>query len=400
MIVAVAGVTACGPTRGRCDQAALKAGADATEAMLAAWKPESGVAPDYRLAVRRLQSACPRLAPGFEFFLAYSVHPTPELRSHELETSTPLRDDPDGLGPLLAHCPDFMKHRAAANELSGDLSAARLYEDCNLEALGVFSPEELPNSLDDLQGFHGLALYLWLVNDGAPPAVARTFARPITFGSDYNLRAMQDAGEPVPLPTVAHGAPVASFSMPLLVGESGITFDSKRLVRLDEGRLAPEDNDRGLIGSVYDSVTEEVDKAKELAAKGMPLSTSVTLVVDQRLAWSTAGKVAWTVMRTGASPILVQGLGPDPLHPLAAVPLLSPGAAPSADLAIDPGGLSLRCLTDSHFPALAELPALVASCGATLRLTATPDTSWKRMVDVLGVLADARVAITDIVVPP
>ena len=105
-------------------------------------------------------------------------------------------------------------------------------------------------------------------------------------------------------------------------------------------------------------------------------------------------------MRTGASPILVQGLGPDPLHPLVAVPLLSPGAAPSADLAIDPGGLSLRCLTDSHFPALAELPALVASCGATLRLTATPDTSWKRMVDVLGVLADARVAITDIVVPP
>src|SRR5688572_24590245 len=74
---------------GRCDQAALKAAADATDAMLAAWRPTSGVAPDYRLAVRGLRSACPRLAPGFEFFLEYSVHPASRDRSLQLEQTVP-----------------------------------------------------------------------------------------------------------------------------------------------------------------------------------------------------------------------------------------------------------------------------------------------------------------------
>src|SRR5688572_8436695 len=67
-------------SRGRCDQAALRAAADATDAMLAGWRPDAGALPDYQLAVRGLHGACPTLPAGFHGFLKNAVHPVPDVR--------------------------------------------------------------------------------------------------------------------------------------------------------------------------------------------------------------------------------------------------------------------------------------------------------------------------------
>lgn len=385
---------------GRCDQAALKAAADATDAMLAAWRPTSGAAPDYRLAVRGLRSACPKLAPGFEFFLEYSVHPAPVVRSHQLKRTVPLRDDPDGLGPFLAHCPKYRDILAAASELPGAERITTVHDGCDYAALGLFTRDELSLDLDDPQGLHGAALYLWLLADGAPPAVARSLARPISLGSRYSLRTLVEPDAPVNLPAAAAGVVTPDFLAPLLINPDGVLFDSRRLAILTGGQLAEPDFNKGLIGALFDTLAEEADKSRALAEKGVPSSPALVISADPKTPWATAGRAAWTAMRAGFPHIHAHALGPDPLHPLVTVPVLAPGAAPTLDLVVAADSLSLRCADASHKLDLAALPARLSSCGGgPLRLAGVAGTPWQRVVDVLSALA-GKATITDIAPEP
>jgi hypothetical protein len=71
-------VSACGGgPGGACDLAALRAAADATDEMMRVWDPRSGVLPDYGLAVRGMQGACPGLPRGFAAFFEQTVQPQP-----------------------------------------------------------------------------------------------------------------------------------------------------------------------------------------------------------------------------------------------------------------------------------------------------------------------------------
>lgn len=387
-----------GPSGGRCDQAALKVAADATDAMLAAWKPADGVAPDYRLAVRGLRDACPQLAPGFAFFLEYSVHPVPDVRSHELKMTLPLRDDPDGLGPLLARCPNLRDLTARTAELPADQRTGVVYDGCKFSDVGLFTPAELPPTLDDPQGFHGHALYLWLLADGAPPAVARSLARPITAGSDYNLRTLANGGDDLRIPAVTRGAATSSFAAPLHIDAHSVRFDDRLLVRLTAGALDPPDHNQGLVGNAFDVFAEHIDRARPLAEQGGD-SLALLLVADRKTPWATAGRIAYTATRAEFRQIRVQALGPDPMRPLVDVPLYTRGDPPIANLRIDPDALSVHCLARASAPDLAGLPAAITACGGTVRLLAAPNTAWQRVVDVLVALADAKIAVHDLVPP-
>jgi hypothetical protein len=385
---------------GRCDQAALKTAADATDAMLAAWRPASGVAPDYRLAVRGLRAACPKLAPGFEFYLEYSVHPASSDRSARLKMTVPLRDDPDGLGPLLAHCPGFHDVMARANQLPGDQRLAVVYEGCDFAAIGLFTRAELSPGLDDPQAFHGHALYLWLLADGAPPAVARSLARPITAGSEFGLRDLSGSDEPLVFPAAATGVAPPAFADPLRISPDGIRFDGRRLAYLTGGQLAESDFNKGLIGAVFDTLAEEVDKTRTLADKDLALAPALAIVADPKIPWATVGRAAWTAMRAEYPRIDVRALGPDPLRPLLTVPLFTRGAAPTLDLVVAADSLTLHCADASHKLDLAALPAKISACGGgPLRLVGVAGTAWQRVVDVLSALAGTA-TITDIAPEP
>jgi hypothetical protein len=365
--------------------------------MLAAWQPSGGELPDYRRVVRELRAACPALPPGFHGFLEYGVHPVPDVRSHEMRLGPPLLEDPEGRAPLLRHCPGY---RGIVDDVAVRPASERIptiFEGCNFAELGVFTLAELAANFGDPGGLHGHALYLWLVDDGAPAAVARALVRPIVAGTDYALEVATPLKK---LPAVAR-APAAGWPAPTLYASpEAVTFADRRLVLLTQGSLAASDHNQALVGAVFDAVAEEVDKLSALVERsGRQERFKLSIAADPGLPWATVGKLLWTAGRAGVQSLDVHVLVPDPLRPMATLPLLAGGLAPTIDVEILPGGISLRCGEKTATYDAAALVGAVAGCGGgSLRLAAADDTPWQRVVDVLGVLV-GHAAITQVVPP-
>lgn len=389
-------LAACGPASSlapaaakaeTCDAAALRAAADATGAAFSAWTPARGELPDYRLAVRGLRGACPSLPEGFHGDLEVAVHPTPEVRSSEMRLGPPLLDDPAASRPLLARCPDARLALAEIATLPADARTARLSQACKFADLGVFEAAELSPSLGDPGALHGHALYLWLIDDGAAPEVARALVRPIVAGTDFILA---EAGR-TRLPATSQG-PAADGLTPLLtVSPEWATFDGRKLVRLEQGNLADSDHAQGLVGAAFDALSEEADRQRDHAERaGRPQSFALAIAADPTSTWATVGKLAWTAARAGATSVVVHALGPDPLRPIVGLPLLAAGPPPRFDLELGPEGVTLRCGEATSVVQTAGLAAAVRGCGAgSWRLQAAGDTPWQRVVEVLGALAGA-----------
>lgn len=397
IILTLAMITACGGPGGRCDQAALRAAADAGDAMLAAWQPRAGALPDYLSVARGVRSACPTLPEGFHFFLDNGVYPLPDIHDYALGKHTPLRDDAAALRPFLAHCPDLREHLKTVGTLPGDARTPYFYDACRLKALGVFTPDELPSTIGDPQGWIGHALYLWLVDDGAPPDVARRLVRPIVAGSESMF---PRPDELTTLPFAARGGPPGWPSMPLRASREAITFDDKRLAQLTAGALDPSIYSEALIGPLYDSIVEEADKMADLnAATDQTTPVQLAIAADPRLPWATAGRIAWTATRAEFTRIDVHALTPDPMRPLVAVPLFTRGPPPTAELTVRGAALTLQCGETTNTPALPDLPAALKQCSpGPLRLDASDETTWQQVVDVLVTLGGA--ATITAITPP
>jgi hypothetical protein len=399
LALTLASIAACGRPGGRCDQAALRAAADASDAMFTAWQPQAGALPDYLSVARGLRSACPALPEGFHFFLDNMVYPVPERRSYQLSVSTPLRDDAEALRPFLAHCPGLREHLGTVGTLPGDARTPYFYNACRLKELGVFTPDELPSSIGDPQGWNGHALYLWLVDDGAPPDVARRLVRPIVGGSEYMF---PRSDELAALPYAARGAPAGWQSMPLRASREAIIFDNKRLVDLTVGALDESVHAGGLIGPLFDTFAEEVNKSVMLNAAIDPTSPiQLAIAADPRLPWATVGRIAWTGIRAEFTRIDAHALTDNPIRPLVAVPLfIASDAPPAAMLELAGPAITVRCTDSFHTLALPDLLAALKKCSpGPLRLVATRETTWQQVLDVLVVL-QGEATISTINPPP
>lgn len=381
---------------GKCDQVALRAAADAAAEMLTTWAPSGGELPDYRRAVRDLRAACPALPPGFHAFLEYGVHPVPDVSSQEMRLGPPLREDPAGRGPLLRQCPDYSRIMEDVAVRPGHERIPTIFAGCKFAELGVFTLAELATNYGDSGGLHGHALYLWLVDDGAPRDVARALVRPIVAGADYAL----EVGTRARLPTVAQ-APAVGLPGPVLYASRGaVTFDARQLVLLAGGRVAAADQRDGLVGAVFDALAEETDKRNAIAERsGRKEVFELGIAGDPTLPWETMGKLVWTAGRAGAQELDVYVLVPEPMRPVATLPLLVAGPAPTIDLEIGANSIALRCGGKTGTHAVAALVGAVGGCGGgPLRLAAGNDTPWQRVVEVLGALA-GQAAITEVVPP-
>lgn len=394
--------TACdgvfGGRGGICDQAALRKAAGATDAVMTAWRSADGAMPDYRVAVRGLREACPRLPAGFHGYLEYSVQPLPDLRGRGFDLGTPLRDDPEALRPLRAHCPALAAVTESLATLPASERRGALYDACDFARIGLYSRAELPDTMADPQGHHGHALYLWLVDDGAPPEVARALVRPILAGTDTTLEVFRDLAR---LPAARRGAAPSWFSLDVRVALDGVTANSKRLVQLEQGRLAEADHSGELIGTVFDTLVEEVDKTRALASDqgATPGPARIVIAADPRLPWATVGAVAYTARRAGHDIIDAYALAPDPLHPLITLPLYASGEAPTLELTLTAAAIVLRCKGGESTPALDALAAALDRCGGgPMRMTIAPDTSWQRVIAVAAELA-GHAAVVDLASP-
>ncbi len=388
LVASLAFLSGCGAWTGaaHCDQAALRAAADATDAMFAAWQPASGTLPDYQLAVRGLETAC-KLPPGYHGFLKYTVHPVADVRSDEMDLDTALWKDVEGMRPFRAHCPDHERVLDAVATSAADQRARILYDGCKFGEVGLVTLAELSHSLGDPNGLNSHALYLWLVDSGAPPEVARTLVRPILFGTDDSMR---DVAELPQLPAVARGPAPPLFVPTLVVAQDGVTFKQRRLVTLTQGALASADHDGPRVLELHRELAAEADQAGALAAQtDRPRETlRVAIAADPGLRWETVGKLAWTAVDAGHEQVDARAVIPDPLRPLASLPLVVPGAAPTTEILLGAGRIVVRCPGQERTPALAALVSELASCGGgPLRLAVTDDTRWQRVVEVLAELA-------------
>lgn len=384
--------------RGRCDQAALRAAADATDAMLASWQPQAGALPDYRVAVRGLESACPALPRGFHGFLTYAVHPVPDVRSSEMSLGTPMWEDDEAMRPLRAHCPAYARLLAESDRAPADRRPVIFYDGCDFAGLGVATREEIGGSLGDLGGLGSHALYLWLVDDGAPPEVARALARPILMGTDMALGISVQLPQ---LPTSPQGAAVSWFVPTLVVDDRRVDFDHKTLVHLDRGRLVEADVAGAKVDALHDALAEEIDRSRALAqaTDRPPEPLPLAIAADPGLRWATVGKLAWTAMLAGHDTLEVRAVAPDPLHPLVNVPLVSRGPAPTGEIVIGASELVVRCEAEGRASEAAAFAREVVKCGARpMRLAVVDDVTWQRVVEVLGELA-GKATITGLVRP-
>lgn len=398
LLTAAACDGAFGGRGGICDQAALRRAAEATDAVMTAWRSADGAMPDYRVAVRGLREACPRLPAGFQSYLEYSVQPLPELRGQGFNLGTPLRDDPEALRPLRAHCPGLAAVLGSLATRPASERGGALYDACDFAGIGLFSRTTVPDTMADPQGHHGHALYLWLVDDGAAPEVARALVRPILAGTDTTLEVFRDLAR---LPAARRGAAPSWFSLDVRVALDGVTANSKRLVQLEQGRLAEADHSGGLIGAVFDTLVEEVDKTRALASNSghTPERPRIVIAADPRLPWATVGAVAYTARRAGHDIIDAYALAPDPLHPLIMLPLYASGEAPTLELTLTAASIVLRCKGGESTPALDALSAALDRCGGgPMRLSVAPDTSWQRVIAVATELA-GHAAVVELASP-
>ncbi len=347
--------------------------------MLAAWQPASGVVPDYRLAERGLRAACPRLPRGYDGFLEFFVHPRRHVRSSEMVLGSPLWMDPDAIRPFVAHCPSYLDVLGTTYSQPVEDRARTFYEGCRLAELGLVTLAELSGDLGDSDSKSSHALYLWLIEDGAPPEVARAIVRPILFATDD---ALEDSAKLPQLPEVTHGLAMPAFTPMLYIAPDHVSFEFER-VALKQGKLASADQ----VHTVQRALTSFVERAAVRSEEPKQV-VRLGLAADPGLRWETVGKLAWTAIDAGFQQIDAQVVVPDPLRPLASVGLVVPGATPTTQLVLGAEQITLRCFGQEHSPVLAALVSELRRCGAgPLRLAVTDDTRWQRVVEVLAELA-------------
>jgi biopolymer transport protein ExbD len=116
-----------------------------------------------------------------------------------------------------------------------------------------------------------------------------------TYGSDP-VMIMPTAGQKIPMSNA--DAPIQD-GVAVYVSTRAITFNNKKIVQLDEGgEVDPAALQNHLIGPLFDAMSEEADKAKQMAAaQGTEWSGTVILIGDQHLKFSTIVNVMYTAGR-------------------------------------------------------------------------------------------------------
>ncbi len=396
LLLGVAGSAACGGSSGAragpCDQAELRTAAAATDAMLAAWNPAGGTVPDYRVAVRGIQQACARLPAGFHAYLEHDVQPRPQQR-RELGLETPLHQDPEALRPMRAHCPGYAMVMASLAAVDSSARTETLYDGCGFAGLGLIDRSELGDTIDHPMIDHGHALYLWLVDDGAPPEVARALVRPILAGTDAVLEAARHRPH---LPMAARGSTPSLYLPDVRITMDGVIAEHEPQVRLEQGRLVDADHDGERIFALKQTLVLAAGRQQLLKRdpEHPPKPLRITIAAEPQLRWATVGLVALTAREAGYVHIDAYALVPAPLRPLVVLPLVTPslevsGPAPKLELALTEASIVLRCEGGETAPDLTTLAAAVDRCGGgALRLRVAPETRWQRVIDMLAELDD------------
>jgi len=370
--------------RGECDQADLAAAATAADTMLKAWSPASGAMPDYRLAARGIQQACPYLPAGFVSYFQFALYPLPDLSAMPLMGfGTPVWQDLEAMRPLRAHCPEYDKFTAAGAET--------IYKGCGFAGLGLIDRDQLPANPDGA-GQYGHALYLWLLDDGAPPEVARALVRPILAGTSESLFVVTDL---MHLPAAPRGAaPTGGFVPNVQLALDGVTFADKREVTLESGHLPAGDP----LDLLRFSFADELQQTRLLASPGDG-PPRLLFTADRQLPWATLVAVARAAREAGYVQLDTYAFGPAPRLPMLTLSLLAVGPPPTLELALTGDAIVLRCKGGEHSPALSGLSAALDGCGGgSLRLIVAPDSRWQQVIMVLAELA-GHAMITELASP-
>ena len=395
LVAGMVGLTACGRHGGRCDQVALAATAEHVQATLAAWRPELGVPPNFRAGLDGLWAACPTLPGEFHVF-DDTVHPVPPVRGGP--ESAQLWQDVAVTRPLAAHCPDWRAVFVLPATVASEERAGAVFAGCRFAELGVLTAKELRPSDSWADLAFGHALYLWLVADGAPPAVARTLVRPLIAGADWILTGHSHGWGP--LPAVGSGGVPRALIRELRVSRTEANFEmGQGTIRLTRGLLAGDEWERvAQLRGLGGAIERVVEREREAAAEGRPAAPlELAIDADPAAPWATVGELATLAVAAGFTRIEARAFGPDPLRPVVGLSLFESGEAPVSTLHVEGERLTLTCEGEARTPALGALGAAARACGP-LRLGAAPETPWQRIVAVLAELRGSA-AIAEIVAP-
>ena len=103
------------------------------------------------------------------------------------------------------------------------------------------------------------------------------------------------ADQKIPLSKV--DSPIQEGS-PIYISNREIIFNEKKLVSLKDGEIDPNEVNGHLIGPLFDALSEEADKAKQMAeARQVDWDARIILVGDERLKFKTLVDVMYTAGR-------------------------------------------------------------------------------------------------------
>ena len=103
------------------------------------------------------------------------------------------------------------------------------------------------------------------------------------------------ADQKIPLSKV--DSPIQEGS-PIYISNREIIFNEKKLVSLKDGEIDPNEVNGHLIGPLFDALSEEADKAKQMAeARQVEWDARIILVGDERLKFKTLVDVMYTAGR-------------------------------------------------------------------------------------------------------
>jgi len=116
-----------------------------------------------------------------------------------------------------------------------------------------------------------------------------------SYGADPVV-IMPTAGQKIPMS--AADSPIQD-GIPVYISKRAITFNSKNLVKIEDGEIEASAVQNHLIGDLYDAMAEEADKAKQMSANQgkEEWSGRIILVGDQSLRFSTLVDVMYTAGR-------------------------------------------------------------------------------------------------------
>ncbi|MEE9385612.1 MAG: biopolymer transporter ExbD [Nannocystaceae bacterium] len=113
------------------------------------------------------------------------------------------------------------------------------------------------------------------------------------------------ASDPVLImPQADQKIPMSPADMPiqngiaLYVTPKEIVFSEKKMVQLVDGDISPNDVQNHLIGTLYDAMAEEADKAKQMAeSRQEEWEARLILVGDERIKFATLVDIMYTAGR-------------------------------------------------------------------------------------------------------